>query len=41
VFLCNVILNFLTDEGTWRISRLISIVKTRCRNGMQMRKVNT
>ena len=29
-------LNLLTDESTWRISGVISIVKTHCRNGIQM-----
>ena len=34
-------LKFLTDESTRRISGVISIAKTRCRNGIQMCKVNT
>jgi hypothetical protein len=36
-----VILNFLTGESVWRISGVISTVTTRCRNGIQMCKMNT
>jgi hypothetical protein len=31
----------LTDEITWRISRVNSTITTRCRKGIQMCNVNT